>query len=199
MHWLWGNQTIVMGQAYTTKANDTVRFDHIKCYISQLKLTQKDKVVYTLSKPVHLFDLDKPESLTIKIDKPVLADAITFQIGLDSSIQVAGAKGQDLDPTNGMYWTWNTGYIILKVDGTSPTCPTRKHLFTYHIGGYKKPNQCLATVHLPLAATNNKDIELKIDLKEWIDQISLTAMPSVMEPGKEAVILLESFAKLIKL
>jgi hypothetical protein len=142
--------------------------------------------------------LDKPESLILKIDQLVLADAISFEIGLDSTLQVAGVKGQDLDPTNGMYWTWNTGYIILKIDGTSPTCQTRKHLFTYHVGGYKKPNQCLAKVHLPFVATTNQEIELSIDLKQWMDQISLAESPSVMEPCKKGVTLLDAFASLFK-
>lgn len=38
-----------------------------------------------------------------------------------------------------MYWSWNSGYIFLKLEGTSPSAPTDatgKNTFRYHIGSF---------------------------------------------------------------
>ena len=53
---------------------------------------------------------------------------ITFTIGVDSlrsTMDVSKRPGV-LDPAqghDGMYWTWNSGYIFFKMEGISPAAP----------------------------------------------------------------------------
>ena len=35
-----------------------------------------------------------------------------------------------------MYWVWNSGYIFLKLEGTSTVLPAADNAFFYHIGGF---------------------------------------------------------------
>lgn len=69
---------------------------------------------------------------------------IEFIVGVDSlrnTMDLSKRKGS-LDPGNeaaDMYWTWNSGYIFLKMEGkfddANDTILTNSN-FTYHIGGY---------------------------------------------------------------
>jgi hypothetical protein len=67
---------------------------------------------------------------------------VTFTIGVDSlrsTMDISKRTGV-LDPAqghDGMYWTWNSGYIFLKMEGVSPSAPDdQENKFYYHIGGY---------------------------------------------------------------
>ena len=55
-----------------------------------------------------------------------------------------------------MYWEWNSGYIFMKLEGTSAVAPAaQNNAFFYHIGGFgggyngKKTINNLRTVTLP--------------------------------------------------
>ena len=67
----------------------------------------------------------------------VYADG-TYTIVLVAS-NVAGAIGGTLDPINGMYWAWNSGYVNFKIEGTSTLSNARKNAFKFHLGGYQHP------------------------------------------------------------
>ena len=75
-------------------------------------------------------------------------DKIKFNLGIDSLTNVSGVMGGDLDPTKGMYWTWQSGYINFKMEGSSAVCPTRNHEFQFHIGGYQDPFYAMQTLEL---------------------------------------------------
>ncbi len=70
---------------------------------------------------------------------------LTFIVGVDSlrnTMNISRRTGV-LDPAssmdNGMYWSWNSGYIFFKIEGESPAAPadpTGNHKFRYHIGGF---------------------------------------------------------------
>jgi hypothetical protein len=68
---------------------------------------------------------------------------VRFIIGVDSlkSVSDISQRKGVLDPVGGaagMYWAWNSGYIFVKVEGTSPQAPlnaaTNERIFQYHTG-----------------------------------------------------------------
>jgi hypothetical protein len=75
-------------------------------------------------------------------------DEIHFLLGVDSIEQASGAQTGALDPARGMFWTWNTGYLSLKMEGTSPDSREPFHAFSYHIGGYRFPNRTVGTMNI---------------------------------------------------
>ena len=83
--------------------------------------------------------LIKEVALCLEIPEDTEFDAIQFNLGIDSLTNVSGALGGDLDPTKGMYWTWQNGYVNFKLQGTSDLCNNPKNEFEFHLGGYLKP------------------------------------------------------------
>jgi hypothetical protein len=92
----------------------------------------------------------------------------------------------DLDPMNGMYWSWQSGYINMKLEGKSPSCLTRKNEFQFHIGGYESPNYAMRKMTLE-NKKETPEINIKINLATLFATLSLRETNSVMSPGKEAM------------
>jgi hypothetical protein len=46
---------------------------------------------------------------------------IRFLLGVDSARNVSGIQTGALDPARGMFWTWNSGYVMAKIEGSSPS------------------------------------------------------------------------------
>ena len=59
-------------------------------------------------------------------------------MGIDSLHNVSGAQAGALSLASGMFWDWNSGYIMLKAEGDSPNSPTGK--FALHLGGFSGTN-----------------------------------------------------------
>lgn len=108
-------------------------------------------------------------------------------MGIDSLTNVSGALGGDLDPTKGMYWTWQSGYINFKLEGKSQYCNTRNNEFQFHLGGYLQPFYCLQS--LKMKVNNSQEINIVLDVKKIIDAIDLKSLNHVMSPGKDAMTL----------
>jgi len=62
-----------------------------------------------------------------------------LMLGVDSALNDAGVHPGDLDPVHGMYWSWQTGYIHLKLEGELELPGQVKQSFVYHIGGFTRP------------------------------------------------------------
>ncbi|MBI3236019.1 MAG: hypothetical protein HYZ42_18620 [Bacteroidetes bacterium] len=118
-------------------------------------------------------------------EKPLVYNHVSFVLGIDSVTNVSGALGGDLDPTTGMYWTWQSGYINVKVEGRSNSCKTRNNEFQFHLGGYMFPNAAAQTILLD--AKPNSNLTMIVDLKPWFEQIKLSEQNHIMSPSLEAV------------
>lgn len=156
-----------LGQAYTvTKLN---------YYIGNIRLTKKDGKEYFLEDYFFISeDEEKTASKTILLDKIPAGEytSIQFLIGVDSLHNCSGAQSGALDPINAMFWTWNTGYIFLKLEGKSTLSTLPGNTLEYHIGGYKEPSNCIRTALInfetPLIITSKtaSKLDLKTDVAE---------------------------------
>ncbi|MGZ3862330.1 MAG: MbnP family protein [Bacteroidia bacterium] len=186
----FGNEILVQGKKYFSQANrDSLSIETFRFYVSKISLMKNGKEVYTEKKSFHLIDLEKNLRFTLKLKKTNF-DAIKFCVGIDSVTNVSGVMGGDLDPVNGMYWAWQSGYINFKLEGISKVCPTRNNVFQFHIGGYLPPNQSIRTVSLP--ANDANKISIHVDLEKFINGIDLKTTNEIMSPSEKAV----SLAKL---
>lgn len=182
---------------YISANKDTLAIEVFKCYISNIKIHYNDNSSFAQKNSHHLLDSDNPNSFHIPIPKKEskLITRITFDFGIDSLTNTAGALAGDLDPLKGMYWTWQSGYINMKMEGKSPSCKTRKNQFQYHIGGYLNPNCALRKVELELDKKHSP-INIAIDLYPFFSHLKLDEMNSVMIPGKAAMTLADYAAKM---
>ena len=180
-----------LDKAYVLE-NDSIKITNLKFYISNLKYYKNDSLIYTSNKKAHLIDLSKELSLQINEKKSFDFDKVKFNIGVDSLTNVSGIFEGDLDPANGMYWTWQSGYINFKLEGISSLCPARKNKFYWHIGGYSPPFNTLRQVALK---TNEK---VNIQLGELFEEIDVSVKYQVMSPNDNAVQIADKLPSLFK-
>lgn len=125
-----------LGQAFSVT--------RLKYFISNVSLTRVDGTVYVVPQNESYFLID--ESITAS-KKPVVSvpegeyKSVSFVLGVDSlrnTMDVAQRTGA-LDVSgaaNDMYWSWNSGYIFFRMDGTSPVITSMGGVFQYHVGGF---------------------------------------------------------------
>ncbi|MCB0763223.1 MAG: hypothetical protein KDB84_00855 [Flavobacteriales bacterium] len=131
----------------------------------------------------HLVDAADTSTWTIAVP----ARARYLLLGVDSLTNVSGALSGDLDPTKGMYWTWNSGYINLKLEGSSPDREVHLGQFEFHLGGYLPPFAGAQRIELP--ATMDGSTVLRFDLAEFFAKVDLRSEHNVMSPSERAVYL----------
>jgi hypothetical protein len=195
---VFGDSSLVINHTYHLSASDSIQFTTLKFYISGLTLSQNGKTVWHEENSVHLIDIENSKSLVffLSIPSKLKYTQIVFQLGIDSTTNTSGAMGGDLDPTKGMYWAWQSGYINFKLEGTSNLCQTIKNEFQFHLGGYAKPYNSLTKVCLEFSPTSSKTIS--IDLKKLVSDIDFKNHNHVMSPSIESVTLSKKLAKIFK-
>ena len=180
------NENLELNKKYISESKDTLEIDVLRFYISNVKLQFSDATTFSEPNSYHLIDIENPNSLSIPITKTSekAISKVSFSIGIDSLASVSGAMSGDLDPTKGMYWAWQSGFINMKIEGKSSSCKTRKNAFQFHIGGYMKPNYALRTIELkPI----NSHLEINVDFAELFKYIKLSENNSIMIPGEKAM------------
>lgn len=164
---------------------DSVRFTTIKFYISNVRIIKNDSIVFVEEKSYHLIDaLDKSSRAIQLAQIQSNFDSLSFDVGIDSLTNVSGALDGDLDPTLGMYWTWQSGYINLKLEGSYAPLTTRNHKFAYHLGGYLPPFQTVQNVSFSLIKKSTIIIEVSVD--KLLNIININEINKIMSPGEKA-------------
>lgn len=189
-HWRGGSWK--PGQLCTLPEGDSVQVDVLRFYLSRFQVKSGGEWMEIAGKAPVLVDASDPNSLTI--DLPPFAQrtvtGIAFCLGLDSATNVSGALEGDLDPSLGMYWAWQSGYINLKVEGHSPQVADPRKRFEFHLGGYL-PGQ-LAVQSILLEGPPIGKIRIGIDLSLLVSALDLSHRSRIMRPGPEAVALAHS-------
>jgi hypothetical protein len=188
VHHLFANNPLKINEFYSLKNKDTISIQTLKYYISSIQLLNNKKVVWKETKSFHLIDEEDSISKKIKLSKTAFDidfDEIVFNIGIDSATNYSGVQGGDLDPTNGMYWTWQNGYINFKVEGKSTFCKTRNNAFQFHIGGYE--NDLATLQRISLKINKKRPLEINLDIEKLFEKINLSTQNEIMQPCKEAV------------
>lgn len=204
---LAGASKFYLDSTYTNANGDQFTATMFKYYISNIRLVGVNNAEVAIPDSYFLVNEDIESSKVIEMDSlPIgMFKSIKFMIGIDSTHNVSGAQAGALDPTNGMFWDWNSGYIFLKLEGTSPVISTPSHSFTYHIGGFKGANINYKEVELSfngdiLTLNNNKHPELHfvVDVLEFFTNpttIDLSTFPSsVISTTPNAAILANNYA-----
>jgi hypothetical protein len=148
-----GDQKLVLDTVtYHNQLGQPFTVTNFKYYISNISLKGKDDKEYFVKDSYFLIRQDDESTWVSVLDDvpPGIYKSISFVIGVDSLHNCNGAQSGTLDPANGMFWAWTSGYIFLKLEGKADASNSPGHIFEYHIGGYKEPNNFIrkATVRL---------------------------------------------------
>ena len=184
---------------------DSLTFTKLAYYISNIQLHNVNGDVWAEPESYHIVDFDNAHHGTevkMEIEGVPAGDynRITYTIGVDSTRNVSGAQEGALDPANGMFWSWTTGYIFVKAEGQTPH--TTMGTFTYHLGGFSGANNAIREnshgfdgALLGVAPNAKPSIHLVINAARfWHGGIQVATMPMVHMPGPNAVTLANNFA-----
>ena len=174
---------------------DSVKITEFRFYISKISFWKSNKQIWKEEDSFHLIDLldDSTHKINLEIPDEMVFDKLEFYLGIDSSTNVSGAMGGDLDPTRGMYWTWQNGYINAKIEGTSNVCKSRKNEFQYHLGGYMPPFLCVQKIEV--IVDRNEHIQIGINVEKMIEAFDLSQQTKIMSPSLNAVDVSKQLAK----
>lgn len=176
-----------------TSNSKTFQINNFKFYLSNIRLYNTSLLVDEELNSYHLIDLldTSNNKLKLKRNNNNPFNRIEFSLGIDSTTSVSGAMEGDLDPTNNMYWTWQSGYINLKLEGLFEDSIQRE----YHLGGYAYANNALQKVSIQF--NNSFDTTIYIHLDDFINAIPDSIPFKFMTPDPKAVYLSQLFAKCI--
>ncbi|MCX8479289.1 MAG: hypothetical protein ORN56_05825 [Chitinophagales bacterium] len=191
-----GASLVLPKEAKTPNEINSLEITKVRFYISQVQLFKEGKCVFKDPSPGHLIDLSDSGKSKISLisKKKIDFDAIQFMIGIDSATTYKGIEKGDLDPSNEMYWSWQSGYINFKLEGYSPFCIKErpKHEFHYHIGGYHFYENTCNEVRLNTTSSNS--IRIDLHLEQVLQDALLQEVAHVQLPGTKAASIATSFA-----
>lgn len=195
---LFDGKPLELGRFYPFEKRDSIRIETLKFYMSEPELLMDDRTAQNEKNLYRLVDASNEKSLhfSLKTKTGFTFNHIHFTLGIDSITQVSGAMGGDLDPTKGMYWTWDNGYIHAKIEGQSTRCATRNREFQVHLGGYRSEVNTCKMITLPVKPAT--EIRVLIDLKTVLAEVDLAKTHHIMSAGKEAVRISSLLAKNLK-
>ncbi|NTE04629.1 hypothetical protein G6M26_30210 [Agrobacterium tumefaciens] len=141
---------------YKNAKGEDFKINVFKYYVSNVKLSKADGTTYLVPESYFLIDESKPASKLITVGDVPTGDytKIEYTIGVDYARNFAGAQTGALDPVNGMFWTWNSGYIFVKLEGTSPQSTAANQSLTFHIGGVLDPNNTIRAYSTEINSAN---------------------------------------------
>ena len=187
---IWAQETVILNFKPIIENTDSLSIETFKMYISSIQFNYIDGSQYKEENSFHLLDTQQEKSLSLRFSdiklKPI--KSIYFNIGIDSTTNVSGAMGGDLDPTKGMYWAWQSGYINFKLEGKNKQCNSRNNEFTLHLGGYSFPYNSLQKVELNIESNLNT-INIEIDLMRFLKSIKIKNNHHIMSPSKNAMMM----------
>lgn len=138
---------------YVTPSNEDFKVTIFRYYISNIKLKSADGTEFIQPESYYLLDQAREPSLKFTIpDVPVgNYNSLTFTLGVDAARDTAGAQTGALAISD-MFWTWDTGYIFTKLEGSSTKSPNKSLIF--HIGG-------ISNIKEVAPAMNNRVIQVR--------------------------------------
>ncbi len=178
-----GIQELVLGKnAYTNAAGEEFTVSTFNYFISNVRVRNAAGEWLTIPQDSSYFLVREavPASQLLRLRNIPEGkyNAVSFVLGVDSlrSASPMSRRNGVLDPggiAEGMYWTWNSGYIFLKLEGEAPSLPVEAQAgkaFWFHIGGFGGYNQP--------TMNNLKTIQLVFDPGETVDVREGQSRPS---------------------
>jgi hypothetical protein len=204
-----GAEPFALNTSYTNAFGETFVVNKYKYYVSNITLTDERDAKHLVPETYFLVDESQSASKTLFVEAPIgTYKAISFLIGVDSIRNVSGAQTGVLDPFHDMFWTWNTGYVMAKLEGTSPQSNLPNQKIEYHTGGFKGEHSVLRIVTLPFdqiyAVQKLAYLQLNVsaDVLKWFEgvhNLTIADAPTATAPGSLASRYADNYARMFTL
>jgi len=146
-----GDQQLILNSGiYTNASGEPFSVSLLQYFISNIRLKRTDGTVFIVPQNESYFIIQEHNQHTrlcmVQVPEGEYKE-VSFMIGVDSlrSTKPITERTGVLDPANypdghdGIYWSWNSGYIFLKLEGDSPAAPADPNgnkKYRFHIGGF---------------------------------------------------------------
>ncbi|WP_439505422.1 MbnP family protein [Sediminibacterium sp.] len=195
----FNNQYWKEDSTYYNSAKEALQINRLMFYTSKWKAINSQNDTIELSKEHYLINIEDASSLQLPFLIPASTQKIVFNIGVDSIKNTTGIQTGVLDPAKGMFWTWRTGYIMAKMQGTSSNAATAGKRFSYEVGGFQSPYNTVRTIVLELTPNQakKKAIFIETHLEKWFDGkhlIQIAESPNCHNAGKLAMQLADNYS-----
>lgn len=119
------------------RTGDKLTFTSLKYYVSNIKFQNSNGDWWSEPESYHLICNTCPGEESVKISDVPKDDYVAMQytLGVDSAANVSGVYNGALSLDKGMFWDWNSGFIMMKAEGRSPY--SGSGLYAFHLGGFK--------------------------------------------------------------
>ena len=193
--------------SYTNPFAETYTVSKFKYYVSHVSLAAATGSVYE-NESYHLIDASNADALHFSfLVNAGSYQSLSFMPGVDSLHNVSGAQTGALDPLNDMFWTWNSGYIMAKLEGISPQSKVVNNKVEFHIGGFMGPYQVLKNIVLNFPAGKtliikeggSSEIIIEANIDSWWQQsndIKISVHPVCSTPGALAKKIADNYSKM---
>ncbi len=196
-----GKPIVLHDSVYTTTLGEEYSLTKLRYYVTNIQLAGNS--ILNEEENYHLIDVAKETSFAIPV-KEGKYSGIQFLIGVDSLRNFSGAQTGALDPMNDMFWTWNSGYVMFKLEGYSDSSSATNNKVEHHIGGYRSGQNVATNIKLAFPEIKIKegepaDIYIVMDLDAYwagVNQIRIAKDPICTLPGELAKKLAANFAGL---
>ena len=208
---LINDQPIVLyDSTYTNPFGENYIITKFKYYVSNTVLYASGKAS-KIKNDYHLINQSIDSSLSFTISLPPNQyDSMQFLLGVDSAMNTSGAQTGALDPMNDMFWTWNSGYVMQKLEGTSLQSNVVNNKMEYHIGGFSGEYSVLK--YLMLTFPKEKLLQIRkgkmstviidVEINKFWDAdriIKINDTPVCTSPGILAKQIAGNFSKLFSI
>lgn len=162
-----GTPVSIGAGSYTNAAGNVYTVDMLKYYVSNFTLIKSDNTEHNFAN-YKLINADDTATCSFTLDSVANGNykAVRFYLGVDSAHNHSLVNEGDLNASNGMVWTWSTGYIFFKHEGVFTNDTGGTSILLYHYG----VDENLKTVDIPVSqfsvSANHQVLYLKFDLNK---------------------------------
>ena len=173
-------------------ADSLLHVELLKCYVGHIEILDinrqvigKDSVTY------RLLNFSDRSSLNFSIPiNSIKASYIRLTLGVDSATNAAGVHCCALDPANGMYWSWQSGYIQFKLEGKEKDGTA----LNLHLGGFSNAHMSSITDEIPIHRMvsngpvlppnrRSQHLSISLSLDSFLELIKTNKEYSLMSPN----------------
>lgn len=167
-HTFNGEPLLLDSLRYQNAAGETLSATRLSYLLSGFGIERHDGVWVELPQRDAWMDVGCRRTVVRLVDVPEgQYRALRFHFGPDAETNVADpAKlpaNHPLNPNlNGLYWSWQTGYIFLAIEGHYRTGASELKGYTHHLA--RNPNRTRISLAAPLDLVNDATVLLDFDL-----------------------------------
>ena len=156
---------------YINAANDTFNIEDLRYYFTNLSF-QKQNGDWVNLKNYQLVDIKTASTQTFTISKLPAGHykAVRYMLGVDSVSNSSGLQEGALDPSRGMFWTWNTGYIFFRIMGRNPNS---SRAYSLDLGGNENLPMVVNDLNSFKVKNKNPKISFEMDVNEMFQNPSI--------------------------